>query len=240
MRKVLYLVIAMAFFACDLKAQDTKLGTWGIVTVVMPGDSAHKWGGYTEFQTRTNGPFSQFQYYEAKAGLSYDIDKNFIALIGTGTYHTFDYHDVGAGATINEIRFWEQMTINQYLSRLKFEHRYRVEQRWVNDVYRNRFRYRINMFIPLNNRKIVAKTWFLSFFDEVFFTSKAPRFERNRASAALGYQFTKSWIAQAGWLRQANYTATTGSAKDNIMLMLMYRINRKNSAQREQLPTTTD
>ncbi|AMR34320.1 hypothetical protein A0256_24135 [Mucilaginibacter sp. PAMC 26640] len=240
MRKFILLVLVYSCFASILKAQDSKLGTWGIVTLVMPGDSAHKWGGYTEFQTRTNGPFSQFQYYEAKAGLSYDIDKNFIALVGTGTYHTFDYHDVGAGATINETRFWEQLTINQYLSRLKFEHRYRAEQRWVNDVYRNRFRYRINMFIPLNNKKIVAKTWFLSFFDEVFITNKASYFERNRASAALGYQFTKSWIGQAGWLRQANFTATTGSAKDNIMLMLMYRINRKNSTQREQLPTTTD
>jgi hypothetical protein len=122
-KTLLKAIVAFFFFATNaltVNAQDTKLGTWGIVTVVMPGDSAHRWGGYTELQTRTNGFLSQFQYYEAKIGVSYDIDKNFIALLGTGTYHTFDYHDVGAGATVNETRFWEQMTINQYLTRQKF------------------------------------------------------------------------------------------------------------------------
>lgn len=236
----LLLLLVLTLGTLKVNAQDSKVGTWAIATVVMPGDSAHRWGGYTELQMRTNGPFSQFQYYEAKIGVSYDIDKNFIALLGTGTYHTFDYHDVGAGATVNETRFWEQMTINQYLSRLKFEHRYRAEQRIVNDVYRNRFRYRLNMFIPLNNRKIVAKTWFISVFDEIFINNKAPNFERNRVSAALGYQFDKKWIVQAGWLNQTNFTASTNSGKNNVMLMLMYRINRKNSQQREQLPTTTD
>ena len=234
---LLFLLIGYSF---NVKAQDSKVGTWGIATVVLPGDSSHKWGGYSELQIRANGAFSQFQYYEAKAGISYDIDKNFIALLGTGTYHTYDYTDLDKGPTTNEYRLWEQMTVNQFLYRIKFEHRYRVEQRWVNGDYRNRFRYRLNMFIPLNNTKIVAKTWFLSIFDEVFFNNKAPNFERNRVSAALGYQFDKKWIVQAGWINQRNYTAVQSSGKNNIMLMLMYRINRKNATPREHVPTTTD
>ena len=239
--KAIVLLIGLIIYSLTVNAQDSKLGTWGIATVVMPGDSVHRWGGYTELQARTNGAaFSQFQYYEAKAGVSYDIDKNFIALLGTGTYHTYDYFNVDKGPITNEYRFWEQMTINQYLSRLKFEHRYRVEQRLVNGDYRNRFRYRINMFVPLNHPKIVAKTYFLSVFDEIFLNNKAPNFERNRISAALGYQFDKKWIVQAGWINQRNFTATSNSAKNNIMLMLMYRINRKNSADREHVPTTVD
>ncbi|TFF38883.1 DUF2490 domain-containing protein [Mucilaginibacter psychrotolerans] len=240
LKQVSFVLIVLTLIVFTAKAQDSKLGTWAIATVVMPGDSVRHWGGYTEFQVRMNGPLSQFQYYEAKVGLSYNIDKNFIALLGTGTYHTFDYNDLSKGAITNETRFWEQMTINQYLSRLKFEHRYRAEQRIVNDVYRNRFRYRLNMFIPLNNKKIIAKTWFISVFDEIFINNKAPNFERNRVSAALGYQFDQKWIAQAGWLNQTNFTERTSSGKNNVMLMLMYRINRKNSQQREQLPTTTD
>ncbi|WP_374951277.1 DUF2490 domain-containing protein [Mucilaginibacter sp.] len=241
MRKILGIWAILTLSSVALKAQDSKPGTWGIVTAVMPGDSAHRWGGYAEFQTRTNGAFfSQFQYYEAKAGVSYDIDKNFVALVGTGTYHTYDYFNVSDGPTINEYRVWEQMTINQFLTPLKFEHRYRVEQRWVDGLYRNRFRYRLNMFIPLNNTKIVARTWFLSVYDEVFFTNKTPNFERNRLLAAIGYQFDKKWIAQAGWINQRNYTANTSSAKNNMILTLMYRINRKNSKEHEQVPTTTD
>ncbi|MDN3579421.1 DUF2490 domain-containing protein [Mucilaginibacter flavus] len=240
MKKLYFILFVLVIGSSAVFAQDSKLGTWGIATVVLPGDSVHKWGGYSELQIRTNTAFSQFQYYEAKAGVSYDLDKNFIALLGTGTYHTYDFADLSAGPLTNEFRVWEQMTVNQFLYRLKFEHRYRVEQRWVNGDYRNRFRYRLNMFIPLNNTKIVAKTWFLSLFDEVFFNNKAPNFERNRVSAALGYQFDKKWIVQAGWINQRNYTVTQSSGKNNIMLMLMYRINRKNAVQKEQLPTTTD
>lgn len=223
-----------------VKAQDSKVGTWGIVTVVLPGDSSHKWGGYTEFQTRTNNVFSQFQYYEVKAGVSYDIDRNFTALLGTGRYTTFDYMDIGKGPTATETRFWEQITSNQFLYRIKLEHRYRVEQRWVNGDYRNRFRYRLNVFVPLNSTKIEAKTWFISVFDEVFLNNKVPNFERNRISAAVGYQFDKSWILQAGWINQYNYSAAAKSDKDNIMLILMYRIQRKNAVQREHVPTTSD
>ncbi len=237
--------IALVFFllticSITVKAQDSKVGTWGIVTVVLPGDSSHKWGGYTEFQTRTNNVFSQFQYYEVKAGVSYDIDRNFTALLGTGRYTTFDYMDIGKGPTTTETRFWEQITSNQFLYRIKLEHRYRVEQRWVNSDYRNRFRYRLNVFVPLNSTKIEAKTWFISVFDEVFLNNKVPNFERNRISAAVGYQFDKSWILQAGWINQYNYSAAAKSDKDNIMLILMYRIQRKNAVQREHVPTTSD
>ncbi|MBD1383836.1 DUF2490 domain-containing protein [Mucilaginibacter rigui] len=239
--KITLLFIVLTVCSSKVNAQDSKTGTWGIATVLMPGDSVHRWGGYTELQIRSNGAgFSQFQYYEYKAGVSYDLDKNFTALLGSGTYHTYDYFNVDAGPNTNEFRVWEQMTVNQFLTPLKFEHRYRVEQRWVNGDYRNRFRYRLNMFIPLNNTKIVAKTWFLSIFDEVFFNNKAPNFERNRISAALGYQIDKKWILQAGWINQRNYTASASSAKNNMLLMLMYRINRKNSVEREHLPTTSD
>jgi hypothetical protein len=237
---VVLVFILLTAYSFTVKAQDSKVGTWGVATVVLPGDSAHKWGGYSEIQTRTNGVFKQFQYYEAKAGVSYDLDKNFTALLGTGTYHTYDYTDLGKGPITNEFRLWEQMTVNQFLDRFKFEHRYRVEQRWVNGDYRNRFRYRLNMFIPLNHKKIIANTWFISVFDEVFFNNRVPNFERNRISAALGYQVDKSWIVQAGWINQRNYTTIQSSAKSNIMLMLMYRINRKNAVQREHVPTTTD
>lgn len=234
------LALLLITFIIKGYSQNSKVGTWGIATVILPGDSSHKWGGYTELQTRTNNVFSQFMYYEVKAGISYDIDKNFTALIGTGRYTTYDYMDVSAGPTITETRLWEQITSNQFLYRLKLEHRYRVEQRWVNSVYRNRFRYRLNAFVPFNKTKIEAKTYFLSVFDEVFLNDKVPNFERNRVSAALGYQFDRSWILQAGWINQYNYTADASNDKNNLMFILMYRINRKHAVVREHMPTTSD
>ena len=231
-------LLAFLFINLSAQAQNNKTGVFGIATIVLPGDSAHRWGGYAELQTRSDKPFNQFFYYETKAGISYDLDNSFTALLGTGRYVTDDNPENLKVAT--EFRLWEQMTVNQFLDRIKLEHRYRIEQRWVNGLYRNRFRYRLNMFVPLNNTKIVAKTFFISIYDEVFLNNAAPNFERNRFSAALGYQFNKSINVQAGWLNQYNYSPTFAADKNNLALTFMYRINRKNAQPREHMPSTGD
>ncbi len=236
--RVLTMVFLLFAIAMVAKAQNNKTGIFGIATIVLPGDSLHRWGGYAELQARGDGLFSNFFYSETKAGISYDLDRSFTALLGTGRYVTNDNPENLTVAT--EFRLWEQMTVNQFLSRLKIEHRYRIEQRWVNGLYRNRFRYRLNMFIPLNHKKIDPKTWFISVYDEVFINNKAPHFERNRFSAALGYQFDKSINVQAGWLNQYNYSPTFAADKNNIALTFMYRINRKNAKPREHMPSTAD
>jgi len=221
-------------------AQNNKTGTWGIGTIVLPGDSTHNWGGYIELQTRSNEFFNQFYYYETKGGVSYDIAKNYTALIGTGRYITYDYNDLDAPATVKEFRMWEQLTINNFLNRVKIEHRYRAEQRWLNGIYRNRFRYRINLVVPLNHKKVEAKTWFFSVFDEIFLNNKAPHFERNRFSAGLGYQFDKSLSVQAAYLDQYNYSLASQGGKNNLAITVMYRINRKNTRPKEHIPTAND
>jgi hypothetical protein len=236
--KAVVLLFSLFVIAFNVKGQNNKVGTFGIATVVLPGDSAHKWGGYAELQTRSNELMNQFFYYETKAGISYDLDRSFTALLGTGRYVTNENPNNLAVAT--EFRLWEQMTDNQYLYRVKLEHRYRIEQRWVNGIYRNRFRYRLNMFVPLNNTKIVPKTFFISVYDEVFLNNAAPHFERNRFSAALGYQVDKAINVQAGWLNQYNYSPTFAAAKNNLALTFMYRINRKNAKPREHMPSTGD
>jgi hypothetical protein len=174
---LLTLIMVLLFSAAN--AQNNKTGTWGIATVVLPGDSTHHWGGYIELQARANTLFNQFFYYETKGGVSYDIAKNYTALIGTGRYVTYDYNNL-------------------------------------------------------------AKTFFVSVFDEIFLNNVAPHFERNRFSAAFGYQFDKSLSVQAGWLDQYNYNLTTAGAKNNLAITVMYRINRKNTKPKEHIPTTVD
>lgn len=234
------LTLIMVLLFSTANAQNNKAGTWGIATVVLPGDSTHRWGGYIELQARANTLFNQFFYYETKGGVSYDIAKNYTALVGTGRYVTYDFNNLDAPPTVKEFRMWEQLTINSFLDRIKIEHRYRAEQRWLNGIYRNRFRYRLNLVVPLNHRKIEAKTFFISVFDEIFLNNVAPHFERNRFSAAFGYQFDKSLSVQAGWLDQYNYNLTTAGAKNNLAITVMYRINRKNTKPKEHIPTTVD
>lgn len=236
---LLLLLVAM-LWCTSASAQNNKTGTWGIITVTLPGDSTHRWGSYIELQTRTNEFFNQAFYYEVKGGISYDIAKNYTALIGTGRYITYDYNHLDEGPTVLETRLWEQMTVNQFLDRIKIEHRYRVEQRFFETGYRNRFRYRLNMAVPLNHRKFEPKTYYIAAFNEIFLNNKPPHFERNRFSLAMGYQFDKSLTIQAGWMSQYNYTLTSAGTKNNLAINVMYRINRKNAKPKEHIPGTTD
>lgn len=231
-----FFLFSMAFIA---KAQNNKTGIYSINTITLPGDSTHRWGGYIELQARSNDYFNQFYYYETKGGISYDIAKNYTALLGTGRYYTGAMPAFNQ-AEVSEFRLWEQMTVNQFLDRIKIEHRYRAEQRWLNGLYRNRFRYRLNVVIPINHPKIDPKTFFVSIFDEIFLNDRVPHFERNRFSAALGYQFDKSLSVQVGWLNQYNYSLSSAGAKNNLALMVGYRISRKNSKPKEHIPTIGD
>ena len=160
-------------------------GSWLIGTVQLPGSAANKWGGFAEVQARTNGDFHEYSYNEVKAGASFDVDLNFTVFVTGGRYSTADYQNLGAGPLNVEKRLWEQLTLTQYSHRLKLEHRYRIEQRWFTFSdrsidFRQRFRYRLNGFLPLNHKTIVPTTVFLSAYDEIFLNPRGPIFERNR------------------------------------------------------------
>ena len=230
----------------------TAWGTWLIGTIQLPGGDT-KWGGFAEVQARSNGVFNQYFYNELKGGVSYDLDRNFTLTLAGGRYATYDYQDLSAGPLNTEKRLWEQLIINQYLSRLKFEHRYRVEQRWLTfrdgaDTYRSRVRYRLNMFVPLNHHTFSDKTVFLSIYNEIFLNPVGPAFERNRLYAGVGYQLNQQWILQAGLVNQTNYNAAnfdqglftpqSNAGKNNIVLGLTYRIKRSKPS--EKLPSQPD
>lgn len=240
---------------------DPQWGTWHIATAILPGGPKH-WGGYVELQARSNDLFRQYFYTEIKGGVSYDLAKNFTFMVAGGRYATSDYRDLSEGPLNVEKRLWEQVTFTHYSARLKVEHRYRIEQRWfsfrdgvvpVNSSrYRNRIRYRLNGFIPLNHSTVTDKTAFLSIYDEVFFNPKGPFFERNRVYGGAGYQFDAHWTVQAGWLRQSNYTPAsyqpsgfvpqTTTSKNNLVLSVMYRLGRRNQdgTPREYVPSQPD
>jgi hypothetical protein len=231
-------------------------GSWFIGTVQLPGTPEHKWGCYAEVQARTNGVFKQYFYNELKAGVSYDIDPNFSVLVAGGRYATSDYQDLSAGPLNVEKRLWEQITLTQFSKRLKLEHRYRIEQRWLDfrddsTAFRQRFRYRLNAFLPLNKKTITAGTVFLSVYDEIFLNPKGPVFERNRVYGGIGYQATAHLIVQLGFVNQANYNLPAynaghfipqnTSAKNNVVLAVTYKLARKSATPApEHVPSQQD
>lgn len=233
----------------------TPWGTWNIVTLALPGNETNRWGGFAELQARSNGLFRQYFYNELKGGVTYDLERNVTLMLAGGRYSTSDYRELGAGPLSVERRIWEQLVLSQYLNRIKFEHRYRIEQRWFTfrdgqPEFRSRIRYRLNVFVPLNARTIGPNTAFLSVYDEIFLNPRGPAFERNRLYAGLGYQFDAHWTMQAGCVNQINYNPASfaqgqfipiaSAVKTNLVVSIAYRLNRHKALPPEKLPSQQD
>jgi len=217
--------------------KDKTWGSWAIANVQY--EFAPRWFTYFELQTRSQAMANHFFYYEIKGGINYRINKNFIAFVGFGNYGTYDWKNIRGAKTTDELRLWEQLVINQPLARLKFEHRFRIEQASINRKFRNRFRYRLNLIIPLNKKKVENKTVFVSAFDEIFLTDTPPYFMRNRVYLGLGYQATEFLTVQAGWVNQFNYNLQNKGGKNNILVSLNFRFVRKDNKY-ERMPTLPD
>ncbi len=137
-----------------------------------------------------------------RTGLNYHFSEKASVTAGYAFIPSYIYDSEQKSAETTEHRIWQQFILTNNLGRVKFEHRYRIEQRWVNEDYKNRFRYRLMLFVPLNKPIIEKGTVFLGLYDEIFINTKETFFDRNRLYGALGYQFNNKLSIQGGMLHQ--------------------------------------
>lgn len=236
--QIAVLMPALLALPFTLLAQPSHLGSWNVINTRLV--LSDKWGVFNELQLRSQSFYANHFYYEVKGGASYSINRNFSFLLGAGKYLT--YTDGGSfkkPVSADEFRFWQQLTMNHYLERIKFEHRYRIEQRWFKTGYRNRFRYRLNTAVPINKKKMEPGTFYTAAFNELFFTNKAPYFERNRFFAGIGYQLSKYFIVQPGYVYQYDYRNNEGAGKHFFQLTLMIEIDGHKDKS-EKIPGNVD
>ncbi|MBW7890164.1 MAG: DUF2490 domain-containing protein [Chitinophagaceae bacterium] len=213
--------------AVSVFSQENSTGSWLIVNSQLEFNK--RWEAFTELQTRSNRLANRFFYYEVKGGIGYKVNENFSVLLGLGRYATY----AGEGnfskpLDTEEFRIWQQLNLNHSIERLKVEHRYRIEQKWMNGRYRNRFRYRLSTVLPVNDVDLKPETFYLNVYDEVFLNNKAPHFERNRFYAGIGYVLSPTLMAQLGYVNQYNYTLTKQGDKNFVQIMLVVQFDGGN------------
>jgi long-subunit fatty acid transport protein len=235
----LLFIVALALLSATAFPQTKNLGSWTVVNTKV--NLSEKWSVFNELQVRSQSFYDDMFYYEIKGGVSYAINKNFSFLAGIGKYMTYaNKGNFKTPVAANEFRHWQQLTMNHFLERIKFEHRYRVEQRWFKTGYRNRFRYRLSALVPINGKKLEPKTFYASAFNEIFLTNKEPYFERNRFFAGIGYKFSDKLTIQPGYAYQFDYKNDgTRFPKHFVQITLMLEFQgEKNS--NERMPGVMD
>ena len=202
------------------------LGTWNILNVRLK--LTQRWSLFAEPQLRSLRFYDHFHYYEIKGGVQFNLNPNFSFLAGFGDYHTYQEGGNFVEPQLNdEFRSWLQITMSQQLHRFKFEHRYRAEQRWPSSGYRNRFRYRLNAVFALGDKKLTPGDWYLTASDEIFFTDRAPYFERNRFFMGAGYLVSDRLTLQACWMKQFDYRINDETGRNFLQISVLTEFSVK-------------
>ena len=192
-----------------VQAQDSEdeLGNWLIFNSTVR--FSDRWSVFTEGQVRLWEVASNLNEWLVRAAGHYDFSPQ--AMIGLGYLRaeTWPFED---GPVQTENRIYEQFAIRHDWTRSLFEHRYRLEQRWLRKAgeenYSNRLRYRLQVTTPLNRETMEPGANFINFYEEIFLNFDSQRaFDQNRLYAAYGHQFTPESNLQLGLLWQARTSA---------------------------------
>ena len=195
-----------------LSAQDSNFGNWLIYIGNKKINS--KWNIHNEVQYRNYNAVGDLEQLLLRTGLGYTFNdgKNNV-LLGYGYILSENYlAETDEKVSVNEHRIFQQFTASQNIGSLKINHRYRFEQRFIEDDFKMRFRY----FLALNIPFAETSNYYVSAYNELFINTQSAIFDRNRVFGGIGYNFNKNVKLEAGYMNQFFET----SSRDQFNLLL--------------------
>lgn len=175
------------------------LGSWAMLFTtnrVSEDFSIHAEAQYRNYEVASN-----FNQLLLRTALNYNLSDKAMASFGYGfiaTDGTFEEPEGEENTT--EHRIYQQFVLRNTVGKLKFSHRYRLEQRFINNPVsgndtQHRARYFLRLTYPL------SEVLYLTAYDEVFLNLQGETFGQNRLYGALGYKFNKNLRTELGFLK---------------------------------------
>lgn len=216
-----FLLLILLFFSVNLRAQsDKEIATHNNGWFMYFGNHrvSEKLGIHTEYQWRRNDWINNWQQSLLRVGLDWHVEKSLTVTTGYGWIKSFPYGEQPISFSFNEHRIWQQLILQHNSKSFYFHHRYRLEQRFLENItldanetpfssgfnYLNRARYRFLVTVPINKKELEENTLFTSIYNEVFLGFgkgiKKNILDQNRLYFALGWFFNKNCNVQFGYL----------------------------------------
>ena len=199
----------------------------------------------TEYQWRRADGFKHWQQSILRLGVEYAVNTKVSVMGGYAWIKTFPYGSQPVLHEFDENRMFEQLNLKDKVGRFEIQHRYRLEQRLleqyaknatndivqVDPVYRNRIRYRAMVVVPLSRKEMGDNTLFLTVNNELFVgfgkgIAKNP-LDQNRLIAALGWRFNPEINIQVGYLNHfvIKSNATDMERNHNLWISMVYNLD---------------
>jgi len=217
-KNIFLLVVIAIFFAPKISnAQDSSLGNWLIYIGNKKIDE--KWNIHNEVQYRNYNAAGDLEQLLLRTGLGYNVTNNSNILLGYGYILSENYiGDTDDKVTVNEHRIFQQFTTKQNIGIVGLSHRYRFEQRFVEDDFKLRLRYFLGVNIPLQYKEDGKNPLYLSMYNEIFLNTKSSVFDRNRVYGGIGYKFSKNLKLELGYMNQ--FFESSGRDQINLIALV--------------------
>ncbi len=217
-QKVLVLVIFSFFFAPMVPAQKSDFGNW--LLYIGNKKINNKWNIHNEIQYRNYNFIGDLEQLLLRvgAGYTFNASKNNV-LLGYGYILSENYSTNNtAKEAVNEHRIFQQFIARQAIGSVALQHRYRLEQRFIEKDFKFRFRYFLGITIPFQKKQ--ENTIYVSLYNEIFLNSETPVFDRNRTFGGLGYKINQNIKLEVGYMNQ--FFNTTSRDQFNLITFINF------------------
>ena len=209
---------ALSPSAALAQVDEDELGAWYMYFFNAPMENS-QWGFQGDIQYRNWDLLGDLEQLLLRGGLTWRPKSgDAMFTLGYANITTGEYGD--GDDTVNENRIYQEALIPQKIGeRVYLRHRFRYEQRWVeNQDFRTRYRYALFANVPINQTTLGKGAWYFSAYNEIFINGQrdigdgrtVEIFDRNRLYGALGYGLTDNLSIQGGYMYQYTDTIEKG------------------------------
>ena len=209
------LIILFLINIFSVKSQESNIGNWLIYFGNKDLNSSLNW--HHEIQHRNYNILGELEQLLVRTGLGCNVNENNNILLGYGFIDSrnkaIESNEI---LKVNEHRIYQQFISKQAIGKIKIQHRYRFEQRFIEDDFKLRYRYFLSLNIPLPKTN---EKYYISAYNEIFVNSiKENTFDRNRIYGGLGYKLNSNIKLELGYMNQI----FNSSSRDQFNLICFF------------------
>jgi len=212
--KLFIILIFITFSNVYSQVGESQTGAWYMYFFSHQFKES-QWGIQGDFQYRDWQGLGDKEQLLLRSGITYSPKNAAIKFtLGYGNVSTGEYGE--SVDTSAESRIYQEALIPQKVgNRMYLTHRFRYEQRFVEDQdFRTRYRYNLFLNVPLNKKELAPKAIYAVLYNEIFINGgtdigdgrQVQIFDRNRTYLGLGYVLNPKIKFQFGWMNQKTTT----------------------------------
>jgi len=208
--------LLVLFLTANVNAQKTDTGNWFLYFGNQKINN--RWNWHNEVQYRNFNFAGDLEQLLLRTGIGYNLtENNNNILLGYAYVHSEPYiAGTDDKLETDEHRIFQQFITKQQFGRVHIQHRYRVEERFLKDDFKMRFRYFLSLNVPINKKALDKNAIYASAYNEIFLHTEQNKFDRNRLYGGIGYCFSKNIKVEAGIMSQM--LANNSRAQFQIMI----------------------